>query len=222
MSSTYVTNTRSRNLNLRGPTRAPDIHFPKHVKLRREALAEFIVAPEVQSIQFRFGAIKILAEDYPSIAFWLNRQDGVWARHISVGVDPLELAEEHAVALYDRAQDRYCFETDMLLTTPMGRATAVHETVHAIADLKSFPTLLLSEESAAYIAECWYLLNTGSDSFWNESSVFMEIAKRARTAATKSAFPVKIPLADRLAARAEARRFGYRGKISFFKNGIHR
>ena len=180
-------------------------------------LANLLISSAVQSIRMRFGAIQILPEDYRSVAFWLREAPS----QVKAIVSPELLNSASALAGYMPREDTFVFESDNVLQSALGRGYAVHESTHAVTDLKDFPTLGLSEEAACFLAGAWYHVNTGTESEWPFSQRVLEIASAARERARQTPFPVEIPLADRIEARRIVRKeHGYKPKIKFAKNGI--
>ncbi len=120
-------------------------------------LANLLLTPAVQTINFRFGHVHVFPSHFRAVAA------AVRAGTLSVAFDPVRLATEGSLAEYDSGNDTFSFQSDMVMETAGGRATAVHEASHACADFRNRDTAIRHEEGAAHICEAWYLLNCGID-----------------------------------------------------------
>lgn len=115
-------------------------------------VANLLLTPSVQEIGFTFGSVVTLPEGFRAVADALTRGD------IDITTDP-HLVPKGRRAAYDKENNIIRFCQDDILDFPEGRATAVHESVHAIHDIRRKNTSERSEESAAYIAAAWYLFS---------------------------------------------------------------
>ena len=170
-------------------------------------IRELLVGPRVQEINFDFGSVLVHAPHFTAISRLIV--GGLHEKGIHVVIHPVMLLQEDAVAMYFPEYDAMYFENTQVLDDEAGRATALHECVHAVCDYRRRVTAIRSEEGAAIVAEAWYLLSSDeevifeyySDSIW-------EIADRLRNRWLKTRVPVDLRGSEINAARAEAARLG--------------
>ncbi|RVT85241.1 hypothetical protein DXV76_05570 [Rhodobacteraceae bacterium CCMM004] len=126
------------------------------------AIAALLMTPVVQSIQFRFGYYKRTAKDWTAMA------EALMQRRVRVRVDAAAVTDigDQTAAFYEPwgrdgvPRDTIVFPNHDTLSTPVGRATAIHECSHAIRDMRGGPDARLHDESAAYICGIWYQFAT--------------------------------------------------------------
>ena len=170
-------------------------------------IKELLVGPRVQEINFDFGSVLVHAPHFTAVSRLIV--GGLYEKGIHVVIHPVMLLQEDAVAMYSTDYDAMYFENTEVLDDEAGRATALHECVHAVCDYRRRVTAIRSEEGAAIVAEAWYLLSSDeevifeyySDSIW-------EIADRLRNRWLKTRVPVDLRGSEINAARAEAARLG--------------
>jgi len=142
-------------------------------------LANLLIDKNVQQISFKFGHVQVLPADFRKVA------DGLRSGKLKVTFNPTQLAANGSVAEYDGGTNSFVFESDAVLDDSAGRAAAIHEASHAVADLRTGSTAIRHEEGAAHICEAWYLLNMGSDPTANFSTAVVDAAKAMRKRAEK-------------------------------------
>ena len=180
-------------------------------------LRSLLVSLPVQKIQFRFGSFQLLSLDFRHLAQKLADPSS-W---VSVSVDPDALKTLGAAAAYDPGNNQFIFASEIVLRTPRGRADTVHESVHAIFDLRNQVSMDLAEESICFLAGAWYHVETGTEADFlaNDAASILEIAKTVRARGGSAVPEVKA------SARIEVRRilrkqYGYRRGLSRGEGGF--
>ncbi len=185
-------------------------------------LATFLSSNTVQKINFDFDHFQVRPRDFRAISEKLRNPKSPMS---VIGSEKVlrQVASSSADAGYDSGTNTFYFETTGILRTDKGKGRAIHETIHAIADLKAHKTGKLEEESACFLAECLYYLYAGTKvDFWNWhiDGDIMDVAEAARGRAGKSNAPVTLTLSERVTVRRAVRKRGYKMGIDRSKNGI--
>lgn len=171
-------------------------------------LAVFLQSDHVQSINFRFGHVHVFPSHFRAVA------DAILDGTLKVAYDPVGLAADGSLAEYDSGTNTFKFQNRQILSTPAGRATAVHEASHAVADFRNGDTAIRHEEGAAHICEGWYLLNSGGSTGGLPSNVAAAAAAmRARAA---HGTPVHATGSEINSVRRDMARLGYEN--AFYDN----
>lgn len=138
-------------------------------------LADLLLTDAVQKVSFTVGHVIVLPAKFRAVSEALR--DG----RITVLVDPARLANEGSVAMYLNNrfwghENAFMFASDAILDTPTGRATAVHEALHAAMDIAAQGTAIRNEEGAAFVMECLYAKNTGMTALGGVTQTIMDVA----------------------------------------------
>lgn len=168
--------------------------------------ANLLIGDAVQKISFKFGHVHVLPAHFRKVADALR--DG----SLKVAFDPVRLAAESSVAEYDTGSNVFTFVGDGVLDTAKGRAVAIHEASHAVADLRTGTTAIRHEEGAAHICEAWYLLNVGGDLTGDLSSEVVSAATAMRLRAAQ-ARPVRASSHEVNSVRRNMARIGYENEF---------
>lgn len=113
---------------------------------------------EVTQINFTMRGIVITGTGYRELSDCFSETP---IRH-RIRVTVREVLVGHRTdAVYRPDNDKILLRTPDVLDTAQGRSHVVHECTHALMDLRGVSTPIRSEEGAAYVAEAWYLLNSG-------------------------------------------------------------
>ncbi|MEZ5428047.1 MAG: hypothetical protein R2747_17375 [Pyrinomonadaceae bacterium] len=184
-------------------------------------IIQLLLGNTVRQINFSLRGLLVTGRGFEELSFCFS--DTPIRHRIRILVRP-ELISRTADAEYHSDTDKLLFRTPAVLQTYVGRATVVHECTHALLDLRSRASSVRSEESAAFIAEAWYLLNCGYDpvDVNNYLTVFGNIAENLRQQAMTSgggATPIELSVEQINAARAQTGRLGYTSG-HYTKNGI--
>lgn len=175
-------------------------------------LANILVSRHVQQIGLTFGSVIKLPADYRTIADYLR------AGHVKISYDPARLARHDAEALYDQSTDTLVFDHPDFVSTAKGRAEAVHEVSHAVADLRRGNTAMRTEEAAAHVAEVWFAMNAGELNeggyLQNTLSVAADMRRRA-----SQGLPVQATSREINAVRGDMAQLGIENSHYSF-NGI--
>ena len=184
-----------------------------------KGIKEFLVGPRVQEINFDFGSVLVHAPYFTAISRLFV--GGLYEKGIHVVVHPVILLEEKAAALYYGEFESMYFESTNVLDDEWGRATTLHECVHAVCDYRRRSTAIRSEEGAAMVAEAWYRLSSDEEVivFEDYPDSIWEIADRLRGHWLKTGRPVALKGSEINAARAEAARRGNENGF-YSNNGI--
>jgi len=137
--------------------------YSKHDPIMAE-LRALLVSHPVMKIQFRFGTYQILSLDFRHLALELSDSSS----HVTIRVDPDELDKLTAskssgkvTAAYNPTHNQCLVRNAMVMRDPIGRSELVHESVHAIFDLRNTWGRDLARECACYAAHIWYGLEAG-------------------------------------------------------------
>ncbi|MCB1826766.1 MAG: hypothetical protein KDJ54_20160 [Candidatus Competibacteraceae bacterium] len=173
-------------------------------------LRSLLVSPPVQKIQFRFGTFQLLSLDFRHLAQRLADPSS----RVSILVDPSAL-KANVLAKYKPAINQFVFASDTVMRTPRGRGIVVHESVHAIFDLRDSISMDLAEESITFLAEAWYCVEIGAEADFlaHEAHRILDIAKAVR-ARGRSTIP-EVTLSERIELRRIVRkRYDYSPGLS--------
>jgi hypothetical protein len=129
----------------------PSVQMPRRLPIAHR-LAALLLSDRVQEISFTFGSVVTLPEGFRAVAAALIRGD------IRVTTDP-NLVPIDAYGEYDKSSNVIHLTQDDVLDFPHGRSVAIHESCHALHDIRGRRTSVRSEESAARIAQAWYLFS---------------------------------------------------------------
>lgn len=184
----------------------PPIFFRPQIE---HSFANLLISTPVQQISFRFGHVHVLPEHFRAVA------DGLRDGTLSVTFNPVALAADGSLAEYDSGPDTFTFQSDRVLDTPRGRAVAIHEASHAVADFRVGNTAIRHEEGAAHICEAWYLLNIGSDPSANLPAEVVTAATALRTRAEQGR-PARATGTEINTVRRAMARLGYEN--AFYDN----
>ena len=133
---------------------------------------------QVNEINFLMAGIRVSGQGFLELS---NRFSDQTMRHrIRVTVRP-QLVPRRAIGSYDQRDNKIHLRDDRVMTTPFGRSCIVHECTHAQLDMRGTSTPMRSDESAAFIAETWYLLACGEDVAAVSPTVPTEIITITRT-----------------------------------------
>jgi hypothetical protein len=174
-------------------------------------LRALLVSSPVQKIQFQFGSFQLRSLDFRNLALKLADPSS-W---VSIAVDPVALNNAGAAAEYDTGSNQFIFASKTVMRTPRGRADTVHESVHAIFDLRNQLSMDLAEESICFLAGAWYHVETGTEAAFlaNDAAAILDIAKTVR-ARGRSAVP-EVKISERIEVRRILRKqYGYRRGLS--------
>lgn len=112
---------------------------------------------DVRDINFRFGGVLVSGHGFWEVS---NRiSDRPIRSRIRITVRP-QLVRANADATYDPVDDKIHLRSNTVMNTAAGQGQVVHECTHAQIDYRSTSASIRSEESAAFIAEAWFLLAT--------------------------------------------------------------
>lgn len=182
-------------------------------------LADFLVSDPVQKISFDFGGFRVTPGDFCELAGKVLLPH----RPVRVSVDPERLAAVNAVAGYDNLNNTFVFRAATIFHETKGRGDAMHEIVHAIADMRAHNTGRLEEESASFLAEYLYYIVAGVDLDelgWEPDEKIMKVARAVADRLGETDGPVQLTLRERVRVRRRVRRFGYRIGIERNQDGI--
>ncbi len=171
--------------------------------------ANLLISASVQQISFRLGHVHVLPAHFRAVADALR--DGT----LSVTFNPTALAADGSLAEYDSGSDTFTFLGDTVLDTAHGRAVAIHEASHAVADFRVGDTAIRHEEGAAHICEAWYLLNIGADPSATLPAEVVTAATGMRERAAQGR-PVRGTATDINSVRRAMARLGYEN--AFYDN----
>ncbi len=172
--------------------------------------ANLLVSPAVQAISFRFGHVHVLPEHFRAVAEGLR--DGT----LSVTFNPVALAASGSLAEYDSGPNTFSFQSDRVLESAQGRATAIHEASHAVADFRVGDTAIRHEEGAAHICEAWYLLNIGENPAAALPANVVAAATAMRSRAASGGRPVRATASEINSVRRDMANLGYEN--AFYDN----
>ena len=114
----------------------------------RAHLNETLLLPATQNIDFWVNTVHVDPTGFREVAYAL------FAGGIKVDIDPAFVGQRKAEALYDANQDRFVVQDFRYGSTYAEKGTLVHESVHAMGDLRNMIWVTNAEEEvAAYVAE---------------------------------------------------------------------
>jgi hypothetical protein len=177
-------------------------------------LRSLLVSPPVQKIRFRFGTFQLLPLDFHHLALKLADPSS----RVSILVDPVALKKlgPDVKAAYNKTDNQFKFANDTVMRTSHGRAIVVHESVHAIFDLRNQVSMRLAEESIAYLAYVWYHLEVGTETDFlavHNDPLLLKVTKAVR-ARGGAAIP-EVTLSERIEIRRLLRKeYTYRPRLS--------
>lgn len=180
--------------------------FDKNSALMAE-LRSLLVSSAVQRIQFRFGAFELQSLDFRHLAAKLADPSSF----VKIEVDPKGLKELGALAGYNPGSNTFFFQNELILRNPAGRGQAVHESVHAIIDLRDRAHMRLASEAICFLAGSMYFVSSGQTASFpaKDNSRLLELAS-AVYARAKTRVP-EVSLSERLEIRRILRKnYGYR------------
>lgn len=182
---------------------------PKSFGKSSSLMAEFkslLVSSNVQKIQFRFGATQIWPLDFRHLASRLTADDS----HVSLCVDEGGMKKKGSLASYEPSGNKFTFRSELVFRNPEGCAHAVHESVHAIFDLRDRVSMSLNEEAACFLAEAMYHVIGGTESIFlaKDSAEILDVAA-AVCGRSRGSIP-EVTLSERLTIRNRLRKgYGY-------------
>jgi hypothetical protein len=180
---------------------------------------ELLLSNRVQEINFDFGSVPVHAHYFREIAKLIVphlKQKG-----IHIVVHPTYLIHEKAEAMYVTEADSIYVSSAAVLNDEDGRATIVHECVHAVCDYRGRSTAMRSEEGAALVAEAWYLQSSNDTIVFDEDHYgpVWEIAQRLRDRWLATRQPVPLKASEINAARLRVAQLGTENGY-YSNNGI--
>lgn len=175
---------------------------------------------EVRQISFSMRGIRVTGWGYHEVSNHIS--DQMIPNRIRITVRP-ELVSPNAEAEYDPVDDKIHLRSANVLTTYNGRSGVVHECTHAQLDMRATSTPIRNEESAAFIAQAWYLLACRLDTSFIDQMTSTEIRQIAESLRTRSngmfGAPVELTADEINTARRVIGSFGY-GNGHYTSNGI--
>lgn len=117
-----------------------------------------LLSPQLKEISFSMRGIRVTGPGFAELANCFS--DHPIRHRIRVTTRPV-LVGPRSIAVYMPDTNKILLRSDTVLHTVIGRSHVVHELTHAQLDLRGRSTPLRSDESAAFIAEAWYLLASG-------------------------------------------------------------
>lgn len=109
----------------------------------------------VYRMNFKLAGTPILVEP---LGFAEVMQAACFSDRITIKIDPVFLEDQNSEAIYEKGHNIFYFDDHSFGTYPDEMASMIHESVHAMQDLrKSGPQGYFAEEAAAYIAQFLYL-----------------------------------------------------------------
>lgn len=132
-------------------------------------------SPEVRGINFSYNGVTV---DGRSFAELTNHFSNVTIPHrIRVTTNPAIVGSSRSstFAAYEPNDNKINVRSDNILDNVLGRAQFVHECVHAVQDERRVDMRIIIAEGMAYIAQTWYLLNSGVSSNILEDSSTPEL-----------------------------------------------
>jgi hypothetical protein len=125
-------------------------------KRLRNTVVATLLRPEVHKINFHCGSRTV------NFSAFMHVTERVKKKTIHVDVDPDEL-DDATEAKYSRSRHTYFFDSPFYGATESEQAVIVHESVHAGFDVIGHGSHFkrIDNEPSAYLAESFFLLNTG-------------------------------------------------------------
>ena len=125
------------------------------------AIHALLRSPEAQGINFSYDGHSVTGQRF--IALSSHFSEVTIPHRIRVTTNPAIVGgpNSRTFARYDQFEDKINVRGDDILRTAEGRAGFLHECVHALQDRPGIDLRIQIAESMAYIAEAWYLLNSG-------------------------------------------------------------
>lgn len=172
------------------------------------SLAKLMLSDDVQKISFNFGSVRANAEGWRKVAAALlsgKVKVSTKATDVPPGSTAFYYMKENPLT----DANTLALGSDKILDFDWGRGVAIHECKHAMADILGRASSLRSEESAARIAEAWYLRNVSAPQPPDMPEPIWQIAQDLANRAALEGRPVRVTGSEITTCRKEVAKLGY-------------
>jgi hypothetical protein len=139
-----------------------------HERELRHRIRDFLRSPAVRRVHFQFGRVRITPQMLEAVALrlqdWNHIERPAHGHQVRVrSFQPMSVRisttrlPAHAEAMYDPDANRITLRSAVVDSTDTGRATILHESVHASQDVACRRNHAYPDESVAFLSEyVWY------------------------------------------------------------------